>query len=274
MGIVGARNHGELALPALRQPLLSIHHLCQFAQRHAMHHGDRQPSYATLVLHVEDGTIHIHAVRVRPIQYDKLLALLCAGIHQAAHGYIIGVEAQPHILNVHHQRIHLLHGLGIGLPPLLAIERNDRQSSLCIHRVVHLLPRISIPPETMLWREDIDDIEPTTLQQIHDVLLPSHTRLVGIHPNALALQQGEVSFRQKVARQDGGGAHLLRLCDLGRFSGVLGLGAGYEAEQQGQYHEFLHRVCLCRAKIIKFLLYRAKKRSISCMAYAEMLLLY
>ena len=39
-------------------------------------------------------------------------------------------------------------------------------------------------------------------KHVHErhMLIARHARLVGIHPNALALQQGEVSLRPKVAR--------------------------------------------------------------------------
>ena len=170
------------------------------------------------MLHVEDGAIHIHAVGIGPVQYDKLLALLRAGIHQATHSNIIGVEAQPHILNVHHQHIYLLHGLGIGFSSLLAVERNDGQSCLRIHRVIHLLASIGLPSETMLWGEDIDDVEPTALQQVHHMLLTRHACLIGIHTYALALQEREVSLRAQVARKNLHERHLLfyrflcRLC--------------------------------------------------------------
>ena len=91
--VVLAGDDGEVGHARGRKPSFAIDHPGQFAERHAMHNGDRQGAYARFILHVEYRTIHVVAVRVGTVEHEHPPAVLCAGIHQAIHGDVVGVEA-------------------------------------------------------------------------------------------------------------------------------------------------------------------------------------
>ena len=109
VGIVLARDDSEVHFFAVLEPAFSVCHLCQFAQRHAMHGGDGEASYARLECHVQDGTIDIHAVGVGPVEHHELLAIGHCGIHQVDHRYIVGVEPQAYVLNIGHDDVDTVH---------------------------------------------------------------------------------------------------------------------------------------------------------------------
>ena len=148
--VVETFHHLEVTLATFLQPSLAVDHERQLTERHAVNHGNGQRAHATLVFHIEQRAVHIHAVGVGTVEHDHLLAILGAAVHQSLHRYIIGVEAQAHVLNVAHEHVKLLHLGIVGCSTLHAVERVDVDTCLLVHRAAHLFAGIGLATESVL----------------------------------------------------------------------------------------------------------------------------
>ena len=89
---------------------------------------------------------------------------MCAGIHEAEHGDIVGVEAQTYILDVGDEDIESLHRLFGWTATFAVIERENRYACLLINTARYMFAFTCCAAETMFRREDGGNIH-TMLEQ-------------------------------------------------------------------------------------------------------------
>ena len=143
-----------------------------------MYHGDGQRAYARLVFHIQNGAVNIHAVGVRAVKHNHLLAKLGATIHEALHGDIVGVETQTYVLNIAQQHVKLLHLGIIGGAALHAIQRVDGYTCLLVNRAAHLFACVGLTTKAMFGREDGYHVYLVFKQHVEQVLVAHHACLV------------------------------------------------------------------------------------------------
>src|SRR3712207_144509 len=134
MGVVEARNDGQLTALSAPQPSFAVGHTGQFAERHAVDHGDGKGAYARFVLHIEDGTVHIEAVGIGPVEYQHALVVTGTLVHQLYHRYIIGVITQANILYIRDDEVNLFHRFIIGHATFGAVKRVNGHARFLIDR--------------------------------------------------------------------------------------------------------------------------------------------
>ena len=177
---------------AIFRPPLTLCHQSYLAHSESVNNGDRQSTHARLILHIEHRTIDIHSVGVGTIQHDDLTVEVGAGVNHSHHTYIIGIEAQTHILHIDNKQIKRLHLIIRRTLGVAIVERPDGHSRLLIHRVLDVLTRISTASEAVLGREDADKVYTLLNKQIDKVLLTDHCGVVGKHSHSLLSKIGKI----------------------------------------------------------------------------------
>ena len=133
VGVVLAGNDREVTLLAVLEPALTVRHLRQFTQRHAVDCGDRQSAHARLKRHIKYGAVNIHAVRVGTIQHHELLIIGHCSIHQIDHRHVVGVEPEAHILDIGYNDIDAVHHLLTGHGRLAVVEGSDGDACFLVN---------------------------------------------------------------------------------------------------------------------------------------------
>ena len=184
--------------PAL-QPTLSVHHLCQFAQRHTVYNGDRKRANTRPMPHVQHRTVYIKAVRIGPVEHQNLGFGLRTDLHQAHHRDIISIEPKPYILYINDQDICLSQQILIGPPIFSVIERMYHHAGFPIDRVAHMFSCVCISTKAVFGREDSDHLYPSFQQHIQHMLISYHTRMIGEKHHSFALQQADIGLYLLIA---------------------------------------------------------------------------
>ena len=193
--VVLAGNDGEFALIAFVEPLLSLGHAGQLSQREAVHGRNGKVTHTAFQGHVQHRAVYVVAVGVGTVQEHHMLALGAAGVHEVAHGNIIGVEPQAYILDVHDENVEHVHGLVGGTHAAgTAVQRQDGNAGERLYAVSHVGTVIGQVPEAVLRREDGGDVHALCDEGVQHVLLTTahEAGLVGEDGYPLALQEGKV----------------------------------------------------------------------------------
>ena len=132
------------------------------------------------------------AVRVRTVQQQHLAVVFRTSVHQPAHGDVISIETQAHILDIDYQNVELTHGRIAGFLVLAIIERKNGHTGLGVYGAFHMFTGISIATESMFRRKDSHHIHLVLYQDIEQVFVTYHTCMIGENGNALAFQYREI----------------------------------------------------------------------------------
>ena len=101
-------------------------------------------------------------------------------VHEANHGDVVGIEAEPNVLNVGHDDVDAGHRGRIGYASPAAIQRNNGHTGLRVNAAGHVFTRVGLAAEAVFGREDGNDVHAVAQQQVerHEV------RAVRLHNDA------------------------------------------------------------------------------------------
>ena len=145
-----------------------------------MNNGNRKPSHARLVFHIEQRAVDIEAIGVRTVENDHLLMVYSTLVHDAHHGDIVRIVTQTNVLNIGHDNVNTCHCSRIGNASFGSVERENGHTRLFVHATGHVFACIGLAAETVFGRENGYYVHAMTQQQVegHEV------RAVGLHNNS------------------------------------------------------------------------------------------
>jgi stage V sporulation protein SpoVS len=150
-----------------------------------------------------------------------VLAGFAAGIHEVAHGNVIGIETKAYVLNVYNEDIEHIHGfLGGVVSAGAAVEGEDGNARDGFYSVGYVGTVIGQISEAVLRREDGADVDALGDEGVQNVSLSvaNQTGLVAENGYSLAFQKGKVDFKLLVSQND-------------PAIGCTGAGGAYEAAE-------------------------------------------
>ena len=203
VGVAVARYNRQRYRRAVLEPAFAICHLCDFAKSHAVHNGDGQPSHTTLILHIENRTVDIHAVGVGAVKHHKLLAVFGGGVHEVYHRAVVGVVPQTDVLNVDHNDVNAVHHLG-RREAGAAIEAYDGQAGLGVDAACNVLAGIGSAAEAVFGCKEGGYVDAVVEQNVESVTVADHTGVIGKEAYALALESRRVDIGACCANGDFG----------------------------------------------------------------------
>jgi hypothetical protein len=134
-----------------------------------------------------------------------VLAGFTAGVHEVAHGDVIGIETKAYVLDVYYEDIEHIHGfLGGVVSAGAAVEGEDGNARDGFYSVCYVGTVIGQISEAVLRREDGANVYSLGNEGVQNVSfsVTNQTGLVAENGYSLAFQKGKVGFKLLVSKDD------------------------------------------------------------------------